>query len=145
MSENPTIDKIADTLDNVEDLRRFSAAQFNTIQKLVKRVSQLEKENNELRASKSSQDNQSILTINQPQGVSDEETICILELNKLKNLSLVKELTLEECRKVETYVRSLNSIRARKDAVQNPAKEKSTEELLNEFSRIDSSWSIAEK
>ena len=141
--EPKTMDSLAEGIDSLDELKKYSNAQYSTIQKLVKRISILEKENQELKQGGQNSENQSILSIDAPKGVSDEEVVCILELNKLKNLSLVKELTLEECRKVETYVRTLSVIRQRTGDKTGLMKDMSDKDLLEEFTKPDGKWSIS--
>lgn len=132
---NETLDKMAASIDNLDELKDYCSAQFKTIKKLMTRVQQLEKENEEIRKNGQTK-SEAILSIGIPEGASDAEAICVLELNKLKNRSLQDELTLEECRKVETYVRTLTTLRGQSQAKKDPAKDLSTADLMAEFDNL---------
>ena len=133
--KNDSIDRMAASIDNISDLKDYCSAQFKTIKKLSQRLQQLEKENEDLRKNGQTK-SEAILNIGIPEGASDAEAICVLELNKLKNRSLQDELTLEECRKVETYVRTLTTLKNQKEQKRDPNSNKSTQELMQEFEKL---------
>ena len=129
MSNN--IDFIAEKYKTKEDLKAYADAQYKTIIKLTKRIAKLEDEKKELL--KKVEDASIKMAIDNPTGVSDEEAICVMELNKLRNKSLVEDLTMEECRKVETYVKTLATIRNQPKKIDINTKGMSTEDLLKHF------------
>jgi len=62
--------------------------------------------------------------------VSDEEAICVMQLKRLKDKALVADLTLEEARKTEIYIKGLNLIKGTSKKVPEQGKPMSNEELL---------------
>ena len=103
-------------LDEVKDmaeLRVFSEAQQKTILKLSKKNKELEEEVSHLKKLLESQT--PLIQTDQSVGVpaekfltSDQEAICRMELNKLKQNSFDRELTLEEAKRVDIYSKILN-------------------------------------
>lgn len=98
-------------LETIEDFKAYCEAQHKTILKLTKRINQLEEESKSL---KLKTDKPTVSPVALPENLTDEEAICIMELAKLRAASNLGELTLEECRKVEIYVKTLNLIREKK-------------------------------
>ena len=133
---NDTIDTMLEKYKSIDELKAYSNAQYKTITKLTKRLSELEQEIEGLLAKGYGQTEEVAVLIPDLNVVSDEEAICLMELNRLKNHSLRQELTLEECKKVETYVRTLISIREKK--TKEPAKTKSmdTADLLKAMDNV---------
>ena len=124
-----TIDKMAERYKSVEELRIYANAQYKTIQKLSKKIGELEKINEKLKEG-IDPDREDEIRYQAPEGMTDQEAICVLELSKLHLSSQQRELTLEETRKVETYVKTLYMIR--NDQVKAPPVTKNidTKELL---------------
>lgn len=129
MSKNDTIDKMAERYKSIEELRAYCNAQYKTIQKLSKKIAELEKDNEKLKNG-IDPDKEGEIRYQAPEGMSDQEAICVLELSKLHLSSQQRELTLEECKKVDTYVKTLTTIR--NENVKSPSKTTniSTEDLL---------------
>jgi len=73
--------------------------------------------------------------------VSDEETICVVQLAILKNYSLTRELTMEETKKTEIFVKTLKEIRGKKVEVteEEKAEKISNEDLLKFMNGVTSS------
>jgi hypothetical protein len=90
------------------DIRAFSEAQQKTIIQLTKKVKQLEEERDHLKkllestapiiqtANNTPVQTEKFLT-------SDQEAICRVQLTKLRDIALDRELTLEETKKVEIF------------------------------------------
>lgn len=103
-------------LEEVKDmaeLRVFSEAQQRTILKLSKKNKELEEEVSHLKKLLESQTPlvQTDPSIGLPAEkflTSDQEAICRMELNKLKQSSFERELTLEEAKRVDIYSKILN-------------------------------------
>lgn len=131
---NDTIDKMAERYQDIDSLRAYCNAQFNTIIKLNKRLEQLERENQELKEKMI--DGGPTINVPCPNGVTDEEAICIMELNRLRIMSMKTPLTLEECRKVETYVKTLATIRNQPKKMELSTKGMTAEALLDEFDKL---------
>lgn len=103
-------------LEEVKDLaelRVFSEAQQKTILKLSKKNKELEEEVSHLKKLLESQTPlvQTDPSVGLPAEkflTSDQEAICRMELNKLKQSSFERELTLEEAKRVDIYSKILN-------------------------------------
>lgn len=132
--KNPTIDKMAQKYSSVEELRAYANAQYETILKLNKKINELEKEIEEVKTNKT--DYKSAYEIPNLSGVSDEEAICIMELNKLRQRSMNDELTMEECRKVEAYVRTLLNLREGGSEQVSKTGSMSTEDLMKAMNSL---------
>ena len=124
-----SIDTMAEKYKSVEELRIYCNAQYNTIKKLSKKIAALENDKEQLKEGLNP-DQEGEIMYQAPEGLSDQEAICVLELSKLHLNSQQRELTLEETRKVETYVKTLYLIR--NDQIKAPPATNniSTEDLL---------------
>lgn len=95
----------------------FSESQARTIINLTKEISQLKDKNKSLE--KMLMDNSPLIANNGSQSVlfkelSDEEAIAVMELSKLKQTSLERELNDLECKRYDVYTKNLLSIREKK-------------------------------
>jgi hypothetical protein len=108
-----SLEKMLDEVKDMSELRVFSEAQQKTILKLSKKNKELEEEVSHLKKLLESQ-TPIIQTSEQPASLgekfltSDQESICRMELNKLKQTSFERELTLEEAKRVDIYSKILN-------------------------------------
>lgn len=105
---------ISNEFKDIAELRAYANAQYNTIINLTKKVNKLEEEKLSLerqvnsRAQVIDTDEVGSLIL----ATSDEETICRIQLKKLKDKSLnSEELTLEETKRVEIYTKLLISMK----------------------------------
>ena len=99
----------------LSDLQAFCEAQQKTILGLTKKVKQLEEERDHLKGllettapilpnpSSSVLPTEKFLT-------SDQEAICRMQLTKLRDVALERELTLEETKKVEIFSKIIAAI-----------------------------------
>jgi hypothetical protein len=108
-----SLEKMLDEVKDMAELRVFSEAQQKTILKLSKKNKELEEEVSHLKKLLESQT--PLIQTDQSVGVpaekfltSDQEAICRMELNKLKQNSFDRELTLEEAKRVDIYSKILN-------------------------------------
>lgn len=96
------------------ELKLFSEAQHKTITDLSKKLIKLEEENRHLKSLLETTTDivskPKIVDLSEP----DEETIARVQLARLKDNSFNRELSLEECRKVETYSKILNILNQNK-------------------------------
>lgn len=106
MSNN--IIEIFGKMDTDEDKIAFCEAQFSVITSLNKQISQLKAEKAQLeRLLKDAVPTVTVLPTKEEQILSEEQIICKDQLMMLKSISKDRELTLEECRKVEIYSKIL--------------------------------------
>lgn len=134
MSDNSSIDKLAQIYATDEDdAKAYQKAQASTIISQTKEINSLRKMKEQLETELANLQMENIqLKAANPGATkfetSDEETICVVQLAIIKNLALQRELTLEECKKTEIYVKTLKDIRGKKIE----AKEESPSALSNE-------------
>ena len=137
--KNESIDKLADEYSNTDtDQKAYIKAQTSTIisqtkeinnvkrevERLAKENERLVLENTQLRALAPAQSGDQFTT-------TDEETICIIQLAMIKNMAMTRELTMDECKKSEIYLKMIQSIRGKAVAKEEEPMEKlSNEELL---------------
>ena len=105
-----SIDKMAQGFKDEASLKAYSEAQYKTIVTLSKQIHQLEEENIHLR--KLLEDSTPLIKpegslIETFQDVTDQEAICRMELKKLKNLAIERDLNLEEAKRTEIYTKLL--------------------------------------
>ena len=110
--------KIVDTFTEIEDLREYSNSQYKVIVSQSKKISELERklETTEAKLAKAEQTNTvaGALNTDQTGGSNDDGmTICLVQLALLRAASMNGELTLEECKKAEIYVKTLQIIRGK--------------------------------
>lgn len=130
--------KIVDTFTEIEDLKEYSNSQYKVIVSQSKKISELEKklEATEAKLIKAEQTNtvSSALSTDQTGGNNDDgTTICMIQLALLRAAAMNGELTLEETKKVEIYVKTLQLIRGKandKDTKKDTGKSLSNEELI---------------
>lgn len=136
---NDSIDKMVESYTkSEEDKQAFMNVQTQTILNQSKEINRLKKEieklaeevgrytieNAQLKALAPKEDSGQF-------NVSDEETICVVQLAILKNHAMARELTMEECKKTEVYVKTLKEIRGKKVIEQeDPVEALSNEDLL---------------
>lgn len=137
MSNNDSIDKLAEQYATTEeDAKAYQKAQAATIvaqtrqlnelrkkvEELSKQCDQLTIENTKLKA---------LAPADSQLETEDAETIAVVQLALLRNYSMQRELTLEECKKSEIYVKILKEMRSGKKTDDGPSiGNLSNEELL---------------
>src|SRR5271165_5017710 len=112
-----------------EKLKAFSNAQTNTIIELSKKIKLSQEEIDHLKKLLEG----SVPLIKESvidTGGNDQEQICKLEINKLRHISLDRELTLEEVKKLDILVKILKDPKAPK-VDDSQVKATATEDLLN--------------
>jgi hypothetical protein len=138
--DNPSIDHLADTYASTEsDAKAYQKAQSATIVSQTKEINVLRKQKEQLEKEfeKLTMDHVQLKALS-PAGtlkleISDEETICIVQIAILKNLAMQRELTLEECKKTEIYCKVLKEIRGKVVEKDEPKMEALTNEQLMEM------------
>lgn len=101
--------------EGFKELQEYSDSQFHLITRLQENVARLEAENKSLKIMLE----QNLPTIGSKPldlslGISNEQLICEVQLTMLKDLAVVRELTLEETKKFQTFTDVLTKVKAGK-------------------------------
>lgn len=125
--------KTIEQYKTMEHLREFAEAQHTTISQLSKKIQRLEEERNHLKTLLES----SVPIIKSTDHAvteifeNDAEYICHIEIAKLKEVSKVRELTLEETRKLSEYFKIITQIDFKSDKkTEKQVKNLETQDLL---------------
>lgn len=116
---------VDDIFNEKEDLKVLVEAQKKIIISLNKKINELEANKLQVVSISNNIDSNLIKT------TDDEETIARTQLNLLKNISLSRELTYEETKKVDIYAKLLISLMGRNKKKDLPGEEASTNDLLS--------------
>lgn len=142
MSNENQIDNMAKNFKTVAELQAYSNAQFQTIAKLNKKIKELSDEVENLKGmlSKSTpllkEDTQGLI-IN-PFEMSNEEQICMIQLQRLKEISNARLLTKEESQQLDIFTKSLNLIRNSPKTIRvETSKDLTEKELLTILEKAD--------
>jgi hypothetical protein len=106
------IDKMLEQFKDMGSLQKYAEAQYKTILSLSRRVKVLEEENVELKdlLEKSTpllNEEKKNFVSYQVEASSDEEMIAKVQLARMKEISMDRELTLEEAKRVEIFTKIL--------------------------------------
>ena len=109
-----TIDKMLEQATDFASLKKYAEAQYKTILSLSKKVKVLEEENIELKdlLEKSTpvlNEEKKEFIAYQVEAASDEEMIAKVQLARMKEISMDRELTLEEAKRVEIFTKILSA------------------------------------
>lgn len=109
---------LAGEFKNHIELKEYANAQYVTLEKATKRIQELEEEVNHLK---------SLLTstteIIEPQNkivvspVAKEQEICEVQIERLRKVSLDRELTLEEAKRFDIFNKALLAIKGAEKAI----------------------------
>lgn len=138
MSDDIT-NKILANFESVEDIKEYASSQYKTIIQQSKKITELERKTEVLEVKLAEAEKKiavsSSLSIEQPEGQSDTETVCVVQIAMLKGLAMNKELTLEETKKLEVFAKTLQMIRGKPTGEADKKKEAgtklTTEQLLS--------------
>lgn len=126
--KNESIDHLADTYASTDsDAKAYQKAQAATIISQTREINTLRKQKEQIEKEfeKLTMEHVQLKAMNPGAmsglEVSDEETICIVQIAILKNLAMQRELTLEECKKTEIYCKVLKEIRGKTAVKEEPA------------------------
>jgi dsDNA-binding SOS-regulon protein len=117
----------------MSQLQQFAEAQSSTIIQLSKKLKKLEEERDHLKELL-----ESSVPILKEEGkelsqkflISSEEAICVMQLQKLRDFSSARELTLEEARRVEIFSKVLTTARNSPKVIELKTQNMTNEELL---------------
>lgn len=129
MADNE-IDKTVAQYKNFDQLQDFAQALHLTNISLTKKIKKLEEEKKHLK--ELAPIPQNLPTTQDPNKflVSSTEVICTVQLDLLREVSLMRELTLEEAKRVEIFSKVLTSEKHKLKDIEPPTKKMSDEELL---------------
>lgn len=120
----------------LSDLQAFCEAQQKSLVSLTKQIKQLEDERDHLKtlleATTPTISNPSVAptSITEKLLTTDQETICRVQLTRLREISLERELTLEETKKVEIFSKILSSIENAPKTIKIDAKKFDSGDLM---------------
>jgi hypothetical protein len=128
-----SIDKTILQYKDFDTLQQFAQAQQTTIIQISKKNQRLEEEVIHLKKLL-----ESSVPLLKEEGkslgerllTSSEEAICTIQLEKLRDISMGRELTLEEARRVEIFSKVLNVSRNMPKTIEIKNKQLSSQELL---------------
>jgi len=129
-----SMDEMLKDFKELAEVKAFAEAQTRTIIELNKKNRELQEE--VLHLKKILEDSTGIIQPNNSDVQSnlllgeDEETIAKVQINRLKEISFARELTLEESRKLEIYVKVLNVVKNKPAKVFEMTKSLGNDELL---------------
>lgn len=137
MQDNESIDKLAEQYaTDEEDAKAYQKAQQATIITQTRQINELRKKLEDMsgQLEKLTIENTKLKALGNGTEVekgNDAETICLVQLALLNNYSMQRELTLEECKKAEIYVKTLTTLRGKQENKEvNTVSSLSNEELL---------------
>lgn len=108
-----------------KDLQDFCEKQFRQLLEITQENKRLLEEVDHLKKLL----NNEVLLIEPAHKITNEEAICLQQIEKLKQISDSAELTLEESKKLDTFVKLIKIIRS-KDNTSGFLKEFKTEDLM---------------
>jgi hypothetical protein len=120
------INKISKDFEEVSELKALCEKQYRELVSLLEKNKLLESEVEHLKTLLVSNDS----FIIPAQNISLEEMICLEQIAILKKNSQVGELTLEESKKVDLYIKALRIIRNKDGAQQDSLSGFKTDDLL---------------
>lgn len=119
MKKNNQLDKMAEQFSSLEELQAYSVAQYNTILSLNTKINELNKQL-EILTEKNKRLNTDLAVagLDKPKDngqfiVSDEEATCTIQIAMIKLNAMQRELTTDECKRLEIYVKTLQVIKGR--------------------------------
>ena len=120
--------KTVDQYKTFDQLKEFAYAQNLTIVSLSKKIQKLEDERDHLK--KLLESSVPLISPIKNENENDSEYICTMEISKLRDISTQRELTLEECRRLETYFKILTQINNRPKKEEKEVEKLSDSEVL---------------
>lgn len=115
-------------MENIEDIKKYAEAQFSVITNLNKQIEQLKNEKKHLEELLKQSPLPSVSEKTSDE--AEEITICKVQLKLLNGISKDRELTIEECRKVDIYAKILLQSNDPSKKKKSNIDKLSTEELL---------------
>ncbi|NBW58363.1 hypothetical protein EBR43_11425 [bacterium] len=132
-----SLEKMLDEAKDLAELRVFSEAQQKTIVKLSKKNKELEDEISHLKKLLETtapiiSNNEAVPSVSADKFLTtDQEAICRMQLNRLKEVSYERELTLEEAKRVEIFSKIINVLENSPKTIKVETKNLDNKELLS--------------
>jgi hypothetical protein len=123
-----SIDKMLSELKDINELKKFAEAQNKTILNLSKELKETKEKTKHLE--KLLESTVPTIPLENNKFEKEDEQICIRQLILLNDLSNERELTLEECKKVDTYSKLLQNLNSVKKEEVPQARSIETKDLL---------------
>lgn len=124
-------DKMFDQFKDIVEMREYANAQYNTIVTQSKKITQLEEEIRHMkRLLAEATPLLPVSTDSSSLHVNDEEFIARTEIKKLRDVSMSRELTLEECRRLEVFFKIITQLSNQPKKLVIDTKKMSAEKLL---------------
>lgn len=146
MSKNSSIDKMAQQFTSIEELQAYSEAQYKTIVSLNEKLNASQKEIEKLQAEIKKLVLEGAVKNSVPEDskfkTTDEETTCVIQLAMIKANAMQRELTTDEVKRLEIFVKTLNLIRGK---VPDEKKERDTSKMSTEELMAYAEDSLKEK
>lgn len=118
----------------MSQLQQYAMAQEQTLLQMGKKLKKLEEERDHLKELLESSvpilKDDSKPPLGEKFLSSSEESICVMQLEKLRDISSARELTLEEARRVEIFSKVLSASRNSPKVIELKTKHMSNEQLL---------------
>lgn len=127
-----TIQDLIAEMKDMAELQKFTEQQYKTILELNKKIVELQTEIATLKTSSLSANPETMGIPGQDQKPS-EQMICEVQLALLNNLSMQRELTAEESKKMETYAKVLATFRSKEKAPEKAVEKVDTATLIKLF------------
>lgn len=129
-----SFDKMLQQFKDFSSLQTYAEAQYKTIVSLSKKIKALEEENVELKDLLDSSvptvvQGESGLTLQNVEASSDEEMIAKVQLARLNEISMSRELTLEEAKRVEIFTKIL-TVKGNNNSIAIQTKKLDNDDLL---------------
>ena len=131
-----SLESMLDETKDLAELKVFSEAQQKTIIKLSKKNKELEEEVAHLKKLLETtapviQTTENVSVSAEKFLTSDQEAICRMQLNRLKDVSYERELTLEEAKRVEIFSKIINVLENSPKTIKVETKNLDNKELLS--------------
>lgn len=129
-----SFDKMLQQFKDFSSLQTYAEAQYKTIVSLSKKIKALEEENVELKDLLDSSvptvvQSENGLTLQNVEASSDEEMIAKVQLARLNEISMSRELTLEEAKRVEIFTKIL-TVKGNNNSIAIQTKKLDNDDLL---------------
>lgn len=121
------IEFLADRFKKMSELKAYAEAQYKTIIQLTERIRSLENQNKHLEDLLQGK----VPPLSLDGNVSEEELICEAQLRILRDKATRQELTLEEARRLEIYVKILDSKQKKINSFNAEVRKLDDKELLS--------------